>query len=133
MGWFGGERKDEEPVEALYGGGGLDDHSYDHAASPLAHNGGAGGGLAEFQQFSMGLQQQLMVQQVLTDLCDRAFTKCITSSVRDSGLTGKEVACIQSATNKWLDTDGSFAEERTASNAAATRILVSFRVQNLRV
>jgi len=97
--WFGGGDSKEDPSEKSFA-------SDDHVA--LGETSGnmlaGGGGASEFQQFSMGLQQQLMVQTVITDLTDRAFIKCITSC-KDSKLSGKEVACIQAATNKWLDTN----------------------------
>lgn len=51
------------------------------------------------------VQQQILIQAAITDMTDRAFIKCVTSTIKDGHLTGKEVACIQSSTNKWLDTN----------------------------
>ena len=64
--------------------------------------GGGGASASDFQQFTMAIQQQMVVQQAITDLTDKAFMKCITQN-KDGHLTGKEVACIHATTNKWLD------------------------------
>jgi len=106
MSWFGGRKKTEESKEKGF----LDssDASFPAGdASALgvgAGAGGGGGGLSEFQEFSMAIQQQMVVQQAITDLSDRAFLKCITST-KDSQLSGREVACIHAITNKWLDSN----------------------------
>lgn len=104
MGWFGGGSNEEVPQEkgfsdgmggaADFGGGG--DNMY-------AAGSGGGGGMSDIQQFGLALQQSILIQQVITDLSQKAFEKCCSSSTRDSSLTGKEVACISAATNKWLD------------------------------
>jgi hypothetical protein len=101
MSWFGGGSKDE-PSETSYmtedahgGGGGM---------PPLGGGGGGGAGMQEIQQFGAQLQQQIMIQQAITDMSDRAFLKCVTGT-KDSKLSGKEVACLQACTNKWLDTN----------------------------
>lgn len=78
--------------------------------SNLMAGAGAGGGavggagVREFQHMSMVLQQQLLVQQVINDLSDRAYEKCITSKPSDT-LSGSQVACIKATVNKWLDTN----------------------------
>jgi hypothetical protein len=59
--------------------------------------------MAELQQFGEQLQQQVIIQQAITDMSDTAFLKCITSKPNTPKLTGREVACVYSATNKWLD------------------------------
>ena len=66
--------------------------------------GGGGAGAAELQQMSMMLQQQMLIQQVINDLSDRSYEKCITSRPSDT-LNGTQVACISSTVNKWLDTN----------------------------
>jgi len=100
MGWFGGSSEPESPSEKGFsdgGGAGFSD-------APNMYGGGGGGGVSEFQEFSLNLQQQVLVQQVITELSHKAFEKCCGSnSTRDSALTGKEVACVRSITNKWLD------------------------------
>lgn len=104
MSWWGGGKKDEDPVEEK----GFTDPAaagFDSSPNLMASGGGGGGGAAaDFQQFSMALQQQMLVQQAITDMAHRSFTKCVSNS-RDSKLSGKEVACIHSATNKWLDSN----------------------------
>lgn len=105
MGWFGGGSSDPaSPSET-----GFSDFSDDGASAAgggpnmYAGAGGGGGGLSEFQEFSMNLQQQVLVQQVITELSHKAFEKCCATSTRDTQLTGKEVACVNAITNKWLD------------------------------
>jgi len=61
-------------------------------------------GMAEMQQFAMILQQQVLVQQVITNLTDIAFQKCITGKP-DSSLGGREAACVEATVMKWLDTN----------------------------
>ena len=104
MSWWGGGSKKEEPPSEK---GFLDDSTSSGGfdSGPNLMDGGDGAGMSEFQQFSVALQQQIMVNQVITDVAHKAFEKCCTSSSRDSKLTGKEVACIHAATNKWLDTN----------------------------
>lgn len=101
MGWFGGG-SDDNSSSSMGEKGFMDSghhHDMDHSMSL-----GAGGGASpsDFQQFSMAIQQQMVVQQAITDLSDKAFVKCITQC-KDSTLSGKEVACIHAVTNKWLD------------------------------
>jgi hypothetical protein len=100
MSWFGGGSKDSGEPERGYddtAGAGYD-------AAPSGGGGGGGGNMAEFQQFAAQIQQQTMIQQAITDMSDKAFLKCINST-KDSKLTGREVACVYSVTNKWLDTN----------------------------
>lgn len=102
MSWFGGGKK-EESSETTFpmddssplsdgGGDGLD----------LGGGGGGGGAMAELQQAGMALQQQMIIQQVITELSDKAFMKCIHNT-KDSKLSSREMSCIQACTNKWLD------------------------------
>lgn len=65
---------------------------------------GGSSGVQELQQASLMLQQQLLVQQVINDLSDRSYEKCVTSKPSDS-LSGSQVACIRATVNKWLDTN----------------------------
>jgi hypothetical protein len=97
--WFGGGSKDSEP-ETGYSM----DSSSGYDSAPSGGGGGGGGGMAEFQEFAQQIQQQTMIQQAITDMSDKAFMKCINSQ-KDSKLTGREVACVYSVTNKWLDTN----------------------------
>jgi len=100
MSWFGGGKKEEAPTEKGFSDGSI---GMDTPASPSMMGGGGGSSTADFQQFSMALQQQMLIQQVVSDLSHRVFMKCVTESGRDPKLTGRQVACIASATNKWLD------------------------------
>ena len=106
MGWFGGggssepESSSEKGFSDLSAGG----YSPDTSSSPNMYSGGGSSGLSEFQEFSVNLQQQVLIQQVITELAHKAFEKCCGStSTRDAQLTGKEVACVNAVTNKWLD------------------------------
>lgn len=98
MSWFGGSKDSGEPERGYN-----DSAGYDSAPAPSG-GGGAGGSMAEFQEFAQQIQQQTMIQQAITDMSDKAFLKCINSQ-KDSKLTGREVACVYSVTNKWLDTN----------------------------
>jgi hypothetical protein len=111
MGWFGGGDSSDNSTgdksfstgEDFSGGGGANMMS----SSSGGGGGGGGGsnaGAAELQQMSMMLQQQMLVQQVINDLSDRSYKKCITSRPSDT-LNGTQVACISSTVNKWLDTN----------------------------
>ena len=108
MGWFGGGGSEPESSSEK----GFSDGGGSYADSPNMYagsggGGGGGGGLAEFQDFRLNLQQQVLVQQVITELSHKAFEKCCaaSSSSRDAQLTGREVACVNAITNKWLDTN----------------------------
>mmetsp|Transcript_1280 Transcript_1280/g.1834 ORF Transcript_1280/g.1834 Transcript_1280/m.1834 type:complete len:123 (-) Transcript_1280:155-523(-) len=82
-----------------------DEASFSSAPSSVPLSSGAGAGaMGEMQQFAMAIQQQVLVQQVITDLTDVSFQKCMTSKPSDS-LSGSQVACIQSSVMKWLDTN----------------------------
>jgi hypothetical protein len=100
MSWFGGSKEPEQSSESSFnmddsGGGGY---------APSGGGGGGGGGssMAEFQQFAAQIQQQVVIQQAITDMSEKAFMKCLTAH-KDTKLTGREVACVYASTNKWLD------------------------------
>ena len=106
MSWWGGGNKGESSPkdldftaddEASFGGG-------NHLMSSSGGGGGGMSGLQEIQQASMIIQQQLLVQQVINDLTDRSYEKCVTSKPSDA-LNGTQVACIKATVNKWLDTN----------------------------
>jgi hypothetical protein len=83
-----------------------DDTSSFLTGSNIMATSGSGGdsGMQELQQMSLHIQQQMIVQQIISDLSDSAYTQCITSKPSDS-LTGTQVACIKSTVNKWMDTN----------------------------
>jgi Tim10/DDP family zinc finger len=122
MSWFGGGSK-KESTESSYSSS-MDQHGlggFDSVDQSNMSSGDGDGATLEFQQFSMGLQQQLLVQTVITDLSDQAFTKCL-STIKDGSLSGKEVACVYAVTNKWLDTNeflgGRLAKKSQAAAAS---------------
>jgi len=105
MGWFDGGSSNNDPPPAQEMG--FSDTGGGSYASPSDYggmSGGGGGGLSEIQAFGVQLQQQILAQQVITELAQKSFEKCCTSS-NSSTLSGKEVACISTVTNKWLDTN----------------------------
>ena len=105
MSWFGGgSKKDDDSRigEKSFGADSSPSFAGDLDGGALAGGGGGSAAMQEFQQVSVALQQQLLVQTVITELTDRAFMKCVTSS-KDSKLSSREASCIQACTNKWLD------------------------------
>ena len=80
-----------------------DEASFDASGGAPGGYGG-GGGAMEMQQFSVALQQSVLVQTIITNLSDTAFAKCIVGKPGDS-LSGKEAACIHSTVNKLMDTN----------------------------
>ena len=98
MSWFGrgSSQKEEEPAEKGF----VDDAGFGGDLGSAVPSSSAG--MSDFTQFSVALQQQVLVQQVITELSHKAFVMCATQS-KDSKLSGREVACIHAATNKWLD------------------------------
>lgn len=71
-------------------------------SSPASMSGG-GNALAEMQQFAQAIQEQALVQATINNLTDKAFEACITKP--NESLSGREAACIQAVTMKWLDTN----------------------------
>jgi hypothetical protein len=116
MGWFGGDSNSSDggnsgrdksfsTGEDFSGGGGANMMSSSSGGGGGGGAAGGGGqGAAELQQMSMMLQQQMLIQQVINDLSDKSYEKCITSRPNDT-LNGTQVACISSTVNKWLDTN----------------------------
>ena len=102
MGWFGGDSNESSSSQ-----GEVDFSSSDElrmsSSIPTPPSAGASG-MSEMQQMGMVLQQQRMVQQVINDLSDRSYEKCVTSKPSDT-LNGSQVACIKATVNKWLDTN----------------------------
>ena len=105
-------RSKEEPTPAQdFSDGDLSGLSDSNNFAPSSLGGGedalmsSATGLGDLQQFSLALQQQIMVQTVVNQLTDKAFEKCITGKPGSDGLTGKEVACVNATVCKWLDTN----------------------------
>jgi hypothetical protein len=99
MGWFGGGSREETPPSRDFSDGSTT--SFEDLSSSAPSTMGSG---SELQDFSMAIQQQMIVQKVISKLTDEAFHKCITSKPSDS-LSGSQVACIHSTVNKWMDTN----------------------------
>ena len=79
-----------------------DSVSIDSMSAPSG-GGGGGAGMAELQQFASAIQQSALIQATITTLSEKAFKACITKP--GSSLSGKEAACVQAVTMKWLDTN----------------------------
>lgn len=109
MGWFGGSSSEDSSSSSSASDSGFSDDSSLYSSSPNMYGSSSASsgssGLQEFQEFSVALQQQVLVQSVITDLTHKAFEKCCTSSTTSNTLTGKEAACISAITNKWLDSN----------------------------
>mmetsp|Transcript_109712 Transcript_109712/g.317225 ORF Transcript_109712/g.317225 Transcript_109712/m.317225 type:complete len:122 (+) Transcript_109712:148-513(+) len=103
MPWWGGSSEEPSAPKDFT----TDDESaFSDANNIMTSAAGAGGGsgASELQQASMVIQQQLLVQQVINDLSDRSYEKCVTSKPSEQ-LSGSQVACIKATVNKWLDTN----------------------------
>jgi hypothetical protein len=106
MSWFGGGSKDD----GSSGAGGKDFTNPSETAgfggssnfAPSSNS--ASSAVAELQQASIMLQQQMLVQQVINDLTDRGYEKCVTGRPPEQ-LSGSQAACIRSTVNKWLDSN----------------------------
>ena len=80
-----------------------EDASFDSSAFGDSGGGGSVGAM-EMQEFSVALQQSVLVQTIITSLSDTAFQKCIVGKPGDS-LSGKEAACIHATVGKMMDTN----------------------------
>ena len=98
--WSRGDSEPAAPSEQSFS-----DSSGSFESGPDMSSGGTAGlGGGEMQQFALQMRQQMMVQQVINNLSDKAFEKCMTSRPGDS-LSGKEAVCVHATVNKWLDTN----------------------------
>lgn len=94
--------KSEQSSEASFTS---DDAAFGADQGPSSFGGGGGSAsTADMQQFAVAMQQQVLVQTIISNLTDTAFEKCITSKPGDS-LSGKEAACIHATVNKMMDTN----------------------------
>jgi hypothetical protein len=106
MGWFGGGSDDSsKSSSAETSFKSSDSDGFGSGGTNFAASGGGGAaGAGQLQQFSLGLQQQMLIQAVVTNLNDVAFNRCLTGKPSDS-LSGKEVACVHATVGKWLDSN----------------------------
>ena len=102
MSWWGGGSKEESSTSNQDFDLADDSHFSSESSTNIMSGGGTGA--QELQQASVMIQQQMIVQQVINDLSDRSYEKCITSKPSES-LSGSQAACIKSTVNKWLDTN----------------------------
>ena len=90
-------------------------------------SGGVGGGgaaaAAEIQQFMEALQSQMVIQETISGISKKAFEKCVTKP--GDSLSGKEAACVQAVTLKWIDTS-MFLSKRLEKKMAAGQNQASF-------
>lgn len=106
MSWFGGKKNDDQHTGSSAPSS-FSPSDYDHDDHiPLDLGGSAGGaaGLADLQAFSQSLAQQVLVNNLITEISDDAFNKCVTGKPSDSMLASKEVSCVHATVNKWMDT-----------------------------
>lgn len=101
MGWFSGSSDDAPPSTQSFD----DTSSSFSGGSPMAAGGGGGMTQSDMQQVAANLQQQALVQAIITDITTEAVKKCLTGNPKDSKLNGTQVACIHSTVNKWMDTN----------------------------
>ena len=116
--WSSKGNEDSAPAATDFSdGSGFDDGVPLSASGPSGGASGAGGGgMAELQQFAAAIQQQAIIQQTITTLSDKAFESCITKP--SDSMSGREAACIQAVTMKWLDAN-QFMVKRLEKKMAA--------------
>ena len=108
MGWFSSDKGDEPTTASFDDTSGSSfssgDAGFSGGGSAL---GGGGGGMSasDMQQFAANIQQQALVQGIITDITEQALEKCLTGTPKDGKLSGSQVACIHSTVNKWMDTN----------------------------
>mmetsp|Transcript_10526 Transcript_10526/g.18701 ORF Transcript_10526/g.18701 Transcript_10526/m.18701 type:complete len:116 (-) Transcript_10526:167-514(-) len=100
--WNRGSSEESQSQQSKDFTSGEDMSSFSSSESSFDSSGA--GAMADIEQFSMALRQQMMIQTVINTLSDKAFVKCITGKPGDS-LSGKEAACVNATVCKWLDTN----------------------------
>ena len=110
MGWFSSSSDEPAAPSSSYddtSGSSFGSSDSDFGAAAASTVGGAGGGMSasDMQQFAASIQQQALVQGIITDITEQALEKCLTGTPKDSKLSGTQVACIHSTVNKWMDTN----------------------------
>mmetsp|Transcript_16898 Transcript_16898/g.21377 ORF Transcript_16898/g.21377 Transcript_16898/m.21377 type:complete len:130 (+) Transcript_16898:58-447(+) len=85
---------------------------------------GAGPSAADLQQFAVAVQEQVIIQETISAISQKAMEKCMTAKPSES-LSGREAACIAAVTNKWLDTTA-FMQKRLAKKMQAGQSEASF-------
>ena len=116
MGWFSGSSGDDSPPKSYDESSFGDSGGHFDSSAARGGGGGGGGGGADMRQLAASIQQQTMVQQIITDITNEAMAKCITGAPKDGKLTSSQVSCVHSTTNKWMDTN-EFMNGRMAAKA----------------
>jgi len=119
MGWFSSSSDKEETPSTSFSDSGSSfssGDSFDSGAALGAGGGGGGMSTTDMQQFAANIQQQALVQGIISDITEQSLEKCLTGRPNDSKLSGTQVACIHAATNKWMDTN-EFMNGRMAAKA----------------
>mmetsp|Transcript_18199 Transcript_18199/g.25890 ORF Transcript_18199/g.25890 Transcript_18199/m.25890 type:complete len:119 (+) Transcript_18199:133-489(+) len=118
MGWFGGGSSSNNTASSS---------SADFTSEDTSSFGGTNfaasapsSGTSELEEFSVALQQQVLVQTVVTSMSDSAFTRCLQGKPGDN-LNGREVACIHATVGKWLDTNEFMMGRMAKKEGAAAR------------
>lgn len=120
MGWFGGGSSNNTASSSSTS-------SADFTSEDTSSFGGTNfaasapsSGTSELEEFSVALQQQVLVQTVVTSMSDSAFIRCLQGKPGDS-LNGREVACIHATVGKWLDTNEFMMGRMAKKEGAAAR------------
>jgi hypothetical protein len=114
MSWFGGSSRNNNDDSSSDRSGhtttfddtsglGLSSSSTGGSSSSIGLN-----NVSEFQQVATMIQQQVVIQAVISELTDHAFHKCCMNGNhphRDGTLSGREISCIYATSNKWLDSN----------------------------
>ena len=104
MGWFSSDEP-AAPTASYDDTGGSSFSSGDAGFASASGGGGGGMSATDMQQFAANIQQQALVQGIITDITEQALEKCLTGTPKDGKLSGTQVACIHSTVNKWMDTN----------------------------
>ncbi|CAB9530580.1 expressed unknown protein [Seminavis robusta] len=117
MGWFSSS-SDDEPPKTFTDTSSSSAFDSDPGYSASSGGGalGGGGGMADMRQFAASIQQQTLVQGIISDITKEAMEKCITGTPKDGKLSSSQVSCVHSAVNKWMDTN-EFMNGRMAAKA----------------
>jgi Tim10/DDP family zinc finger len=116
MGWFSGASDDSPPKSYDDTSSSSFAGSSGDAARFEGSHGGGGHGMADIRQFAENIQQQALVQSIITDMTREAMEKCVTGTPKDGKLTSSQVTCVHSCVNKWMDTN-EFMNGRMAAKA----------------
>ncbi len=106
MSWFGGKKSGDSQSSSSSSSGSFSPSDYDsddHMPLDLGGSSSAAG-MADLQAFSQTLAQQVLINNLITEMSDDAFNKCVTGKPNDGVLGSKEVSCIHATVNKWMDT-----------------------------